>query len=471
MLAHAGTVPRCVQVNDDFSAQFPGQSNANSPKTNDEGPALDIIVTKSGSKKEGVAVAAPPRVLGKGSYDQMVNAPLKIVVAEDSELQRLYLCSLINGLGFEAIEAEDGRVALDLIQQTGAQILISDLEMPFIDGIALTREVRKLTTEYYVHVIMVTGADEVEVRDEALMAGADDFITKGSSTAMLRARLRTATRLITHAAELAERTRVMKETNERIEEDLRAAAAAQRQLLPTLREDILGFSVASAFVPSSIVSGDMFGCFELENGNLGFYAVDVAGHGVHASLLSVAIGHLITPEYFQNQAFDEDGTPNPAAFVNALNLRFGSSDNDDYFTMFCGIIHTNTGQLDYCQAGYPSPFYVTETGASETIGDGGFPVGLIANARYENNAHVIALGSGLVICSDAACEAENATFELFGNERVHAVSKMIATNKPYEIPEKMVCALSEWRGGKPLEDDLTVVALKRRTSHDSHNHA
>ncbi len=471
MLALAGTVPRRVQVNDDSSTQFPGQSNANSPKTNGEGPALDITVTKSGSMKEGVAVAAPLRVLGKGSDGQMVNAPLKIVVAEDSELQRLHLCSLINGLGFEAIEAEDGRVALELIQQTGAQILISDLEMPYIDGIALTREVRKLTTDHYVHVIMVTGADEVEVRDEALMAGADDFITKGSSTAMLKARLRTATRLITHAAELAERTRVLKETNERIEEDLRAAAAAQRQLLPTMREDILGFSVASAFVPSSIVSGDMFGCFELDDGNLGFYAVDVSGHGVHASLLSVAIGHLITPEYFQNQAFNEEGAPDPAALVDALNVRFSASDNDDYFTMFCGIIDAASGQLDYCQAGYPSPFYVTESGNTEPVGDGGFPVGLIASAVYENKSHYLGTGCALVICSDAACEAENPANEPFGNERVRKVAQTIAVNKPCEIPEKMVCALSEWRGGKPLEDDLTVVALKRRTSHDTHNHA
>ena len=387
---------------------------------------------------------------------------LKVVVAEDSELQRLVLCSLINGLGFEAIEAEDGRAALELVQTTGAQILISDFNMPCLNGIGLTREVRELGLPHYVHIIMVTGADEVKTRDEALLAGVDDFITKGSSTAMLKARLRTATRLIAHASELAERTQVLKDTNARIEEDLRAAAAAQRQLLPTLREDILGFGVASAFVPSSIVSGDMFGCFELEDGNLGVYAIDVSGHGVHASLLSVAIGHLVTPAFFHSQAFDNDGLPNPAALVNALNLRFAASDNDDYFTMFCGVINSATGQLDYCQAGYPSPFYVTETGGTEPIGDGGFPVGLIDSATYENKTHHIEVGSGLVICSDAACEAENHARELFGTCRVETVAQMIGTHMPCEIPEKMICALSEWRDGKPLEDDLTVVALKRK---------
>lgn len=396
---------------------------------------------------------------------------LKVIVAEDSELQRLVLCSLINGMGFEAIEAENGRVALDLIQTTGAQILITDFDMPLLDGIGLTKDVRALGLQHYVHIIMVTGADEVETRDDALLVGVDDFITKGSSTTMLRARLRTATRLISHASQLAERTRVLKETNARIEDDLCAAATAQRQLLPTLHDDILGFSVASAFVPSSIVSGDMFGCFELEDGKLGFYTIDVSGHGVHASLLSVALGYLITPEFFQNQAFDETGVADPAALVNALNLRFSAFDNDDYFTMFCGIIDAASGRLDYCQAGYPSPLCVTEAGVVNPVGDGGFPVGLLVGASYENNIHQIAIGSGLVICSDAACEAENEGRELFGNDRVANVAQMIATHKPHDIPQNIVRALSKWRGGKPLVDDLTIVAMKRRTSYDPHDFA
>ncbi|SFR38770.1 Serine phosphatase RsbU, regulator of sigma subunit [Yoonia tamlensis] len=401
----------------------------------------------------------------------MIVDRLKIIVAEDSELQRLVLCSLINGLGFEAVEAEDGVEALNLVMETGAQIVISDIEMPNLDGINLTRKIRELELDHYIHVVLVTGADENEIRDEALEAGADDFITKGSSTAMLKARIRTATRLISHAAELAERSRILKEINEHIQEDLRAAATAQRQLLPDLQEDIMGFRIASAFVPSAIVSGDMFGCFPISDTKLGFYAVDVSGHGVHASLLSVAIGHLITPAYFRTQTMLNDLAPDPAALVTSLNDRFSPSDNDDYFTMFCGIVDTATGRLDYCQAGYPSPYYVDLTGATEPVGDGGFPVGMIPSATYENKIHHLDAGGALIICSDAACEAENPSHELFGNDRV----RMVAATTPFagvqDIPTHIVDALNMWRDGKPLEDDLTVVAIERKNSHDTHSQA
>lgn len=396
---------------------------------------------------------------------------LKIVVAEDSELQRLYLCSLINGLGYQAIEAEDGHVAFELAVEARAQIVISDLQMPNLDGIGLTQKLRELDLGYYIHVIMVTGTDEVENRIEALRVGADDFITKGSSTELLEARIRTATRLISHAAELAERTRVLKEANDRIKEDLRAAAIAQRQLLPSLQNDIMGFEVASAFVPSAIVSGDMFGCFALNKEKLGFYAVDVSGHGVHASLSSVAIGHLVTPDYFRANAFDIDGLPDPAAMVTALNERFSVYENDDYFTMFCCIIDKTSGRVDFCQAGYPSAFYIDQHGNAMSVGEGGFPVGMLQTACYENSVHQFETGAALVICSDAAAEAENRSCEPFGNTRVCNIAQSFPSIGASQIPNEMVRALNVWRDGIPLEDDLTVVALERKISNDTYQNA
>lgn len=409
-----------------------------------------------------VPSTAPPPKHQKVDQRAVPCPPVKIIVAEDSEVQRLYLCSLINGLGFEAIEAEDGKVALDLLGTTGAPIVITDLRMPNLDGMDLTRAIRRLDLDTYVHVIMMTEADQSDTRAEALDAGVDDFIGKGDGSQILRARLRTATRLIEHAAELAERTRIVKDANARIEQDLHAAAAAQRQLLPNLQDEIGGFRVASVFVPSAIVSGDMFGCFALDDDMLAFYAVDVSGHGVHASLLSVAIGHLVTPDYVRAHAFDDRGGPAPALMVAALNARFSASENDDYFTMFCGLIDLKTGQMTYCQAGYPTAYYVDPAGQTTAVGDGGFPVGMFPTAQYETNTHPFAPGASLMICSDAAAEAENPSRESFGITRVRDIARTIPAVGADKVPDQLVQALATWRGGAALEDDLTIVTLNRK---------
>ena len=396
---------------------------------------------------------------------------LKIIVAEDNPIQREYLSHLIRNLGYEPVPAEDGQDALRLVQETDAQIVISDFEMPHLNGIELTQEVRKLCLDHYVHIIMITGTDEDDVRREALAAGVDDFLNKTGSPTMLKARIRAATRLIQHAMELAHRSRVLKETNERIQEDLRAAANAQRQLLPDIHKEILGIRIASAFVPSSFVSGDMFGCFPLDETRLGFYAVDVSGHGVHASLLSVAIGYLITPEFFRTKALRADGAPDPAALVTDLNNRFSGAENDDYFSMFCGVLDTRTGHLEYCQAGSPSPFYVDRSGMAQSVGDGGFPVGMLSSVTYQNSSLHMHSGGSLVLCSDAAPEAENRKGEPFGAARLQEIISQYPSINITDLPDKIIMALTAWRGGKTLEDDLTIVALERTIPHDTHEFA
>ncbi|MHA6327066.1 PP2C family protein-serine/threonine phosphatase [Roseivivax sp. CAU 1753] len=396
-----------------------------------------------------------------GKSSQNMPPPLGIIVAEDDLIQRTYLTRVIENLGYKSFPAEDGQEALDLIRKTGAQIVISDYRMPIVDGIELTRQVRRLNLANYVHIILVTGSAEDDVREAALEAGADDFLSKGRNAAALRARLRAASRLIHHSRELADQHRILKEANDRIIEDLKAAANAQRQLLPDIHADILGTRIASAFVPSAVVSGDMFGCFALDDSRVGFYAVDVSGHGIHASLLSVAIGHLITRDYFANTVLRKGMPPDPAALVLDLNKRFSASENDDYFTMFCGVLDNNSGRLDYCQAGYPSPFYIASDNKTEAVGDGGFPVGVFLDVDYENNTMSFGKGEVLVICSDAAQEAENPQKSPYGSERLRQTIHQNRGANTDDMPDLIVEALNDWRGGAALEDDLTVVALKR----------
>jgi sigma-B regulation protein RsbU (phosphoserine phosphatase) len=265
---------------------------------------------------------------------------------------------------------------------------------------------------------------------------------------------------------LSEQHRILREANDRIQEDLNAAALAQRQLLPEMHKDIMGFHIASAFVPSAGVSGDMFGCFALPGNKLGVYAVDVAGHGINASLLSVAIGHLITPEFFGSIAFDVDGTPDLAGLVQNLNRRFCSAYNDGYFTMFCAIIDKITGNMDICQAGYPAPVYVAPDGSTRFIGNGGFPVGMFPDAIYENGKANFEEGGLLVICSDAASEAEDPQEVPFGADRLCDLVAQLRETDFDSLPGKIDEALVDWRGGRTLEDDLTVLALKRTKTYD-----
>lgn len=89
--------------------------------------------------------------------------------------------------------------------------------------------------------------------------------------------------------------------------------------------------------------------------------------------------------------------------------------------MFCGVIDVPTGKLDYCQAAYPAAFYMDSCGDVHAIGDGGFPVGMLSGLTYETNSVTIDIGGSLVVCSDAACEAENLRNTPFGLDRLKSI--------------------------------------------------
>lgn len=135
--------------------------------------------------------------------------------------------------------------------------------------------------------------------------------------------------------------------------------------------------------------------------------------------------------------------------------------------MFCGAIDRATGHMSYCQAGYPSPYYADPDGRVQEIGDGGFPVGLFSEAEFQSHDFVLEKGGRLVLCSDAACEAEDPMRNQFGVQRLRNVIATFGRTETAELPGEIVRELNAWRSGALLEDDLTVVALGRIKHHDS----
>lgn len=390
---------------------------------------------------------------------------MHIVVVDDDEIQRTFIAAILKNLGYSPVEAADGERALDLVAELDAPIVVCDLNMPGIDGHELTRRIRARSGDRYVHILMVTGQDQASERRRALEAGVDDFMAKPIDTAILTVRMRAASRLVRHEEVLAERNRILEEAKEHIEGDLRDAALAQRRLLPPAHAATRDCRFHSAFVPSSFVSGDMFSFFEISERFTGLYAMDVSGHGVHAALMSVAIGHLVTADYFRHHAIAADGDPDPAALVSVLDRRFFRDDSTDYFTLFCGLVDCETGTLHYCQAGYPPALIVGRDGKIRRIDDSGFPVALLDCAKFETGRTDFGCDETLVLCSDGAAEAENDACEPFGQGRLErTIAAATTTTGTAGIPGAVVAALADWRRGVPLEDDLTIFACERNTA-------
>ncbi|MBI4622004.1 MAG: response regulator [Verrucomicrobia bacterium] len=124
-----------------------------------------------------------------------MNTPATIFLVDDVAANRDTLRELLDGQGYQVVEAADGPTALQLAAETPPDLVLLDVMMPGMDGYEVCRRLRADARLAEVPVIMVTALDDQASRLAGLEADADDFITKPFNRAELRARVHTITRL------------------------------------------------------------------------------------------------------------------------------------------------------------------------------------------------------------------------------------------------------------------------------------
>jgi len=403
----------------------------------------------------------------------MIGSPVQtVLIVDDAQLYRKLLASLLKQWGYAVLEAENGEQALALLAQYPVNLLISDWEMPVMDGLTLCQTVRKQVKQRYVYVILLTARESVEDLRAGFAAGADDFLRKPVNQVELQARLHAGERILRLEENLEHRNRRLSLALQQIELDLQAAAALQQSILPPRAIRHGAYAADWLFIPSAWVSGDIFHFFPLENQTVGFYSVDVAGHGVSAAMMSVAVArqflHGRTVERF---LFNRNGITPPAEVVSMLNQRFvaQSSDVTSYFTMVYGVIDMASGAGSLCQAGHPTPFIASPSGEIRHVGEGGPPVGLLQDMEWETVPFSLGPGERLCLYSDGISECENLAQEMFGATRFEALLSSLAILPIKALLTEVQANLNRWRdlaadsaaaGG----DDISLLIIERENA-------
>jgi putative two-component system response regulator len=121
---------------------------------------------------------------------------MQVMIADDDDMIRALLEDALTGAGYQVTAVADGRQALDALAEGSCRMIITDWEMPNVNGIELCRRVRELDMPGYVYLILLTSKNSVQERVEGLMAGADDFVAKPCEPAELLARVASGRRVL-----------------------------------------------------------------------------------------------------------------------------------------------------------------------------------------------------------------------------------------------------------------------------------
>jgi len=136
----------------------------------------------------------------------------RVLLVEDDSAQRNGLITTLERGGFEVVTANDGQQALDLMAKEHFSLVLTDWEMPNLDGLGLCHAIRHAKNPRYTYIIMLAEREEVESIVRGLQSGADDYLAKPCVESELLARLNTGMRLL----ELERSLRRSYEENQRL---------------------------------------------------------------------------------------------------------------------------------------------------------------------------------------------------------------------------------------------------------------
>jgi phosphoserine phosphatase RsbU/P len=334
--------------------------------------------------------------------------------------------------------------------------------------VALCRSLRARRDARYVYFILMSSRDSREEFLAGLEAGADDFLRKPLDIEELGVRVRGAQRILALQDSLRERNEQLGAALGRINEDIRAAGELQRVLLPSAELDSSRCRMRWTYLPSATVSGDAVNFFRLDEHHIGFYNVDVAGHGVASGMIGMLLAQSLDPHSPGSLLFvtDDQGRRVPAspsecvAALNAQMMRFRLGST--YLTCTYGVLDERDGGIRYVRAGHTTPLLLAADGSCRCLDEeGDMPVGMFDFASFHDLTLRLSAGERLVLYSDGVTENESPDGEEYGTQRLAAFLAAQATGPSADISSGLAREMHTWCASEgPFKDDVSLLLIE-----------
>jgi phosphoserine phosphatase RsbU/P len=380
----------------------------------------------------------------------------KILVVDDEPdlelLVRQKFRRQIRDKEFEFVFARHGAEALELLQADPAlELVLTDINMPVMDGLTLLAQLGDLKP--HLKAVIVSAYGDMQNIRTAMNLGAFDFLTKPINLDDLS---RTIDRTVQQLRQLKQALRDRDQLLA-LQQELQIATHIQQSILPRRfppfaeRQE---FDLYAEMIPAREVGGDFYDFFLLGDRRLGVVIGDVSGKGVPAALFMAASRTLV-----KSVAVTGVRAGDCLQHVNQLL----AADNDAmlFVSLFYGILHLDTGQLEYCNAGHNPPYMLLQDGTVEMlVGTRRLVLGLDEEAPYGTDSVALSPGDGLLLYTDGITEAFNSQGEVFSEARLEACVQQAQGASPQDIIERVVRNVRAFAVGVPQSDDLTMLAVK-----------
>jgi len=252
----------------------------------------------------------------------------------------------------------------------------------------------------------------------------------------------------------------LEEKQAAIEKDLLTAHTIQRSLLPDRNIDLPHVQAAWQFEPWHLVGGDIFQIYANSPEEIGFYAVDVCGHGVSAAMVAMSVSQFL--HSLNNRMRLTGRIFSPGEVVDRLEAAFPLDRFNCFFTIVYATINVKTGRLAYANAGHVPPLILRADGSIETLRHHGTVIGAGLDSPCGQEECQLSAGDRILLYTDGLTE----NFDQGGARDGRSLFNE-ALGEYHHLPLdqlllRVFARAKRLRGNRPPDDDMTLFGIAYR---------
>ena len=378
------------------------------------------------------------------------SVPLTILIADDTDSDRLILESIVRREGHKVISVCDGQEAVSAFISERPDMVLLDALMPRLDGFGAARKIKELAGEELVPIIFLTSLTDTESLVRCLEAGGDDFLSKPYNRVILQAKIKAFRRM-------REMHQVMQEQRDQIashNDHLMQEQTIAKQVFDNIAHTgCLDASNVRYFLsPLAVFNGDVIVAAIRPSGSMMVLLGDFTGHGLPA-----AIGAMPLASSFYGMV--QKGF----SMVDILREVNQKLKQILPIGVFCcaTIVDMNfvKGKIKIWNGGLPDCYiHRAATGEVETVRSTHLPLGVLDNMSFKDDCQHIEmdLGDRLYMWSDGIIESRNNSGEMFGEDRLRQLFGLPDPDSP--VFDRILDAVHDYSEGE-RDDDLSLIEL------------
>ncbi len=379
------------------------------------------------------------------------SVPLKVLIADDNQSDRLILSAIVKKMGHTVFLAEDGLEAVEHFQSDKPDIILLDVMMPNMNGQEAARKIKELAGEDMVPIIFLTSLQDAQDLAACLDSGGDDFLSKPYNKIILQAKINAFSRMRLMNSTLQQQRNVIRANNEHMLHEQQVARAVYDNVAHAGCLDLP--NLQHLLSPFSVFNGDVLLAARKPSGSLHILLGDFTGHGLPA-----AIGAMPLAEIFYGMTAKGF---NMVDIIREVNVKLKTILPVGYFCCACMLnLNFRQKEAEVWMGGLPDFYlYRAASRAVEKVPSTHLPLGVLSSQAFDATVRILPMdiGDKFYMWSDGIIEARNDDGDLFGEQRLYDV--FVQNKQPDRIFQEIIDRVTTFSGDSGKDDDTTLLEV------------